>query len=260
LALIVTFFGLEAGGHSGCSTGGVNNPPDTDTLKPADNCRGAATSELNNLLQIISGTSVLLEGCGENKEDSEKYLTILRTSIERAERLAAGLAERAGGTNQKVAVPQASSSFVKPKQPSGSVRKPSIVLVDDEEMALTVVKRILSDAGFEVTTALSGFECLNAIRQRPHAYDLILLDLTMPFMDGEETFRRVLEIRADVPVILCTGFIEQDRLNRLMTGGLSGFMRKPIAPDEMIAFIRSTLASLKYSTGQVNQHSIPIAI
>jgi CheY-like chemotaxis protein len=237
----------------------VNDPLEPDSTKPAEDSVCKETSELNNLLQIISGTSALMDNSGENKAESATYLTILRTSIERAEKVAARLAERAGGTDQKVASGEA-APFMKRKEPSQPAAKPSILLVDDEQMALTVVQRILSDAGFEVTTALSGFEALTALRQRPHGYDLILLDLTMPFMDGEETFRRLREIRADVPVVLCTGFIRQEPLNRLMAGGLSGFMRKPIAPDEMIAFVRSTLATIKYSSSRVDQHAIPVAI
>jgi len=200
-----------------------------------------------------------MDNSGKNKEESESYLAILRTSVERAEKVAARLAERAGGTDQKVASGEA-VPFMRRKEPSGAAAKPSILLVDDEPMVLTVVKRILSDEGFEVTTAQSGFECLNAFRQRPHSYDLILLDLTMPLMDGGETFRRLREIRADVPAILCAGFIQQERLNQLMAGGFAGFMRKPIAPGEMIAFVRSTLASLKYSTRHVNLDAIPVAI
>jgi DNA-binding NarL/FixJ family response regulator len=76
---------------------------------------------------------------------------------------------------------------------------------------------------------------------------LVLLDLTMPFMDGEETFHRLREIRAEIPVVLCTGFIRQDRLDRLMKDGIAGFLRKPLAPDEIVDHVRSVLASLKYA-------------
>jgi CheY-like chemotaxis protein len=238
----------------------VNDPLEPDSTKPPEDSVCKETSELNNLLQIISGTSALMDNSGENKEESATYRTILRTSIERAEKVAARLAERAGGTDQKVAVSPEAAPFMRRKEPSRPAAKPLILLVDDEPMVLTVVKRILSDEGFEVTTAQSGFECLNVFRQRPHSYDLILLDLTMPLMDGGETFRRLREIRADVPAILCAGFIQQERLNQLMAGGFSGFMRKPIAPGEMIAFVRSTLESLKYSSRHVNQHAIPAAI
>src|SRR4029077_1309162 len=153
-----------------------------------------------------------------------------------AERLAAGLAVQAGGTGKR-AVTQAdlASAGTGKGQASDKPSKQLIMVVDDEQMGLTLMKHVLTNAGFEVTTAQSGFECLEQFRQRPFVYSLVLLDLTMPFMDGEETFARLKDIRANVPVLLCTGFIQQDRLDRLMSSGLAGFLRKPIAPDESVA-------------------------
>jgi two-component system, cell cycle sensor histidine kinase and response regulator CckA len=125
--------------------------------------------------------------------------------------------------------------------------KQSILVVDDEEVALNLAKRTLSNAGFQVTTAQSGFECLDLFRRRARGYDLVLLDLIMPLMDGEETFERLREICPELPVIIYTGFGQQERLNRLMEAGLAGSLRKPIAPDEMVADIRSILESVRYS-------------
>ncbi len=69
----------------------------------------------------------------------------------------------------------------------------------------------------------------------------------MPFMDGEETFHRLREIRPDVPVVLCAGFIRAERLDGLMKAGLTGYLRKPLAPDEIVSNVRSVLESVKYS-------------
>ena len=69
----------------------------------------------------------------------------------------------------------------------------------------------------------------------------------MPFMDGEETFHRLREIRADIPVVLCTGFIRREQLAHFMKDGIAGFLRKPLAPDEIVDHVRSVLASLKYA-------------
>ena len=207
-----------------------------------------AASELNNLLQIISGTSAEIENLWDDSDASEKYLAVLRASIERAETVAGQLTERAGGTEQKMLMHPELAAFMKPKSVARMpVSKPSILVVDDEEMALTLIKTLLSEAGYRVVTAQSGFECLDLFRRRPHGYQLVLLYLTMPFMDGEETFQRLREIRPDVPVVLCTGFIQQDRLERLMKAGLTGFLRKPLAPDEIVDHVRSILESLKYS-------------
>ena len=223
----------------------------------ADSLR-QGTSELNNLLQIISGTSSLIQTSGGDRENSEKYLAMLRVSIERAEKVAAQLTEQAGGTTQKAAVHPDLAGFVRPKTSANSTKtNQSILLVDDEQMALTLVQRILSEAGYDVMTAQSGFECLDLFREHPYSFHLVLLDLTMPFMDGEETFQRLRAIRADVPVVLCTGFVQQERLDRLMNAGLLGFLRKPLAPDEIVSFVRSMLQTVKYSGANLNSGSMP---
>jgi len=207
-----------------------------------------AASELNNLLQIISGTSAEMENSWEGNAGTEKYLNMLRQSIERAEAVAAQLAEEAGGAKEKMVMDPDLSAFVKPREPRKTLApKPSILVVDDEEMALTLIKQILVSANYNVTTAQSGFECLDLFRRRPFAYQLVLVDLTMPFIDGEETFRRLREIRSDIPVVLCTGFIQSERLKDLMKAGLTGYLRKPLAPDEIVNNVRSILESVKYS-------------
>jgi CheY-like chemotaxis protein len=212
-----------------------------------------ATSELNNLLQIISGTSEEIANLWEGNEGAEQYLHMLRSSIDRAGTVAAQLAQQAGGTDEKVLMHPELASFVKPKTVTEMPRpKTNVLVVDDEPMALLLIKRLLTEAGYHVVTAQSGFECLDIFRKQPHAFQLVLLDLTMPFMDGEETFQRLREIRADIPVILCTGFIRRDHLDRMMDAGIAGFLRKPLAPDEIVEHVRGVLASLKYSRTQID--------
>jgi CheY-like chemotaxis protein len=207
-----------------------------------------ATSELNNLLQIISGTSAEIGNLWEGTEGSDQYLTMLRSSIQRAESVAAQLAEQAGGTDKKVLMHPELATFMKPKTISEMPRpKPTILVVDDEGMALVLLKRLLCEAGYQVVTAQSGFEALDLFRRQPHGFQLVLLDLTMPFMDGEETFQRLREIRTDIPVVLCTGFIQRHRLDRLMSAGIAGFLRKPLAPDEIVDHVRGILAGLKFA-------------
>ncbi|PYK30063.1 MAG: hypothetical protein DME57_08115 [Verrucomicrobia bacterium] len=220
-----------------------------------------ATSELNNLLQIISGTSAEIGNLWEGTEGSDQYLSMLRSSIQRAESVAAQLAEQAGGTDKKVVMHPELASFMKPKTISEMPRvKPTILVVDDEGMALVLLKRLLSEAGYQVVTAQSGFEALDLFRRQPHGFQLVLLDLTMPFMDGEETFQRLREIRTDIPVVLCTGFIQRNRLDRLMSAGIAGFLRKPLAPDEIVDHVRQILAGLKFAQScDSTSESAPIA-
>lgn len=207
-----------------------------------------AASELNNLLQIISGTSSEIGNMWEGTEESAQYLDMLRSSIQRAESVASQLTEQAGGIDQRVIMHPELESFIKPKKTISEMppAKQTILVVDDESMALVLIKRLLGEAGYHVVTAQSGFEALDLFRRQPLAFHLVLLDLTMPFMDGEETFQRLREIRPNIPVLLCTGFIQRNRLDRLMKDGIAGFLRKPLAPDEIVEHVRNVLASLKY--------------
>lgn len=122
-----------------------------------------------------------------------------------------------------------------------------ILVVDDEPNARVLAYRVFTEAGFDVTTVQSGFECLEQFRNRPNWFDLILLDLSMPFMDGEETFRRLRALNPNVIVLLSTGFLAQaqDRIDRMVAGGLAGFIRKPHRPDELLARVQVVLENTK---------------
>ena len=206
----------------------------------------ATASELNNLLEIIAGTSSLIENVWDGNDGSEKYFNMLRASIDRAADIAAELVAHAGGSDTKVLLHPELAAFARrrkapePRQPL----KRCILAVDDEPMNLVLAKRILSPAGFEVITAQSGFECLDQYRKSPGKFDLVLLDLSMPFMDGEETFERLKNISPNVVVLLSTGFIEQERLDRMLGAGMSGFLRKPHRPAELVAHVNAVLQSV----------------
>ena len=124
-----------------------------------------------------------------------------------------------------------------------------ILVVDDDPAVRVLANRVFTEAGYEVTTVQSGFECLEQFRNAPNLFDLILLDLSMPFMAGEETFRRLRAINPNVVVLLSTGFLAQaqDRIDRMLAAGMAGFIRKPHRPDEMLARVQFTLGSVKRS-------------
>jgi two-component system cell cycle sensor histidine kinase/response regulator CckA len=132
---------------------------------------------------------------------------------------------------------------------SGRARLRRILVVDDEPAARVLANRVFSEAGFEVTTVQSGFECLERFRKQPHWFDLVLLDLSMPFMDGEETFKRLRGINPSVVVLLSTGFLgpAQERIERMLAGGLAGFIRKPHRPDELLARVHAIIEDVKLS-------------
>jgi len=220
----------------------------SDEKPESATCSSAMTSELNNLLQIISGAVSLLEDNWSGSDDPKKYFTMLHESIARAEGITAQLAGQSGGTNQKLLLHPGLAATARPKpSPPSSIGKPSILVVDDEPMAAMLMKRTLSDAGFQVVTARSGFEALDLVRKRSREISLVICDLTMPFMDGEETFERIRDINENIPVVLVTGFMEQERLNRMLSAGLAGFLRKPHGPEQLLSCVQSIFASSNLS-------------
>src|ERR1700676_3641562 len=122
----------------------------------------AATSELNNLLEIISGTSAAIENIWDGNDGSQKYFDMLRASVDRAAQVTAQLVEHAGGSDKKVLFHPELAAFAKPKNttqsaapaaPAPDKKRQSLLVVDDEPMALVLTKRVLSEAGFDVVTA-----------------------------------------------------------------------------------------------------------
>jgi len=200
--------------------------------------------ELNNLIQIISGTSSLIENIWEGSPGSEKYFEMLRASIERAEQVTAQLVAQAGGaTSKRMLPPELEQTFAEALIAGApNEHKHSILVVDDEPMALELLHSVLTDAGYDVAVAQSGFECVDLFRRGGPSYDLVLTDLSMPLMDGEETFQRLRQIAPAAKVILMAGFVDNSRLERMMSNGLSGFVGKPFAPVEILAVVTSLLS------------------
>lgn len=213
------------------------------------NHNSKVASELNNLIQIISGTSSLIENIWEGRPGSEKYFEMLRASIERAEQVTAQLVAQAGGTNRKRLLPSDLEQRFDEALIAGAPnqRKHSILVVDDEPMALELLHGVLSDAGYEVAVAQSGFESLDLFRRDTNAFDLILTDLSMPLMDGEETFERLRQMSPTVNVVLMAGFVDSGRLEKMMNNGLSGFVGKPFAPVEILAVVTSVISAADQS-------------
>ncbi len=141
------------------------------------------------------------------------------------------------------------SAAANPSAAGVSSRPRRILVVDDEPAARILAQRLFSEAGFDVVTVPSGFDCLKEFRKQPFGFDLILLDLSMPFMDGEETFRRLRTMNPAVVVLLSTGFLgqAQNRVERMLAGGMAGVIRKPHRPDELLAQVHSILERVKIS-------------
>lgn len=116
-----------------------------------------------------------------------------------------------------------------------------VLVVDDEDTVRTVTSMTLEKNGMKVITACNGREGLERYRQNPEGIALVILDLTMPEMGGEETFVRMQEVRPDVKVILTSGYSESDVMDRFRSAGLIGFLHKPYMPGDLMGMVQRAL-------------------
>ena len=103
----------------------------------------------------------------------------------------------------------------------------TVLIADDEETVCAVGKQMLDRMGFRVLTAPDGHEALEMFRKHANEIVCVLLDLTMPHMDGVDAFRAMRRLHPGVTVILCSGYNEQDATQRFAGKGLAGFIQKP---------------------------------
>ncbi len=150
-----------------------------------------------------------------------------------------------GGSLFRVLLPslplvQGSSEIQAQAVPASSSRG-TILLVDDEEPVRRVGTRMLQRNGFTVLTASDGREGVTMFQAHADTIACVLLDMTMPRLDGEAAFREIRAIRPDAKVILCSGFSEQEATTRFLGKGLAGFLSKPYTQAELLSKLPSVV-------------------
>jgi signal transduction histidine kinase/CheY-like chemotaxis protein len=117
----------------------------------------------------------------------------------------------------------------------------AILVVDDDEAVRDVLKPMLEAAGYKVLTAADGREGVEVFRQHCDEISLVILDMTMPHMDGKAAFREMRLIRSDVWVILSSGYNELDATRQFEDNGLTGFIQKPYRSATLLTKIQKGL-------------------
>ena len=116
-----------------------------------------------------------------------------------------------------------------------------ILLVDDQDVIAQMEKQMLERLGYQVTARNSSIDALEAFRAQPDKFDLVITDLTMPNMTGDNLARELIKICPDIPVILCTGFSERISKEKSESLGIKKLLMKPIALKDLSTTIREVL-------------------
>ena len=108
-----------------------------------------------------------------------------------------------------------------------------ILLIDDEPSVLATLKKILEKLNYQVTSRSSSVEALEAFRSNPGKFDLVITDMTMPVMQGDELSSELTKIRHEIPIILCTGFSDTMSDEKAKLLGIKAFLMKPVVFTEL---------------------------
>ena len=122
-------------------------------------------------------------------------------------------------------------------------KRPLILLVDDEPEVGVLTQLILCEEGYKVVTAQDGDQAIAIFEKLVPHISLVILDLIMPGMDGEDVFNRLRELDPGISVVLSSGFTNQEKLERMLARGLRGFIPKPFTQQRLLEQVRVIVAS-----------------
>lgn len=153
------------------------------------------------------------------------------------------------GTTFKVMLPSTAqpAASAAPREPSAAGWRCSgnVLVVDDEESVRNLSQHMLQSMGFTVVTAADGREAIELFGRDSHQFALVLLDMTMPHLNGAETFREMRRLRGDARAILISGYSQQTATSQFAGQGLAGFLQKPFSYADLMGVVRNALAQEK---------------
>ncbi len=147
------------------------------------------------------------------------------------------------GTTVQVYLPLIAAGAVLVEEPQGPVPTGNerILFIDDERILAEMGKTMLEPLGYTVTVRNNSLEAITTFLNQPEMFDLVITDQTMPGMTGFEMARRMLMIRPDLPIILCTGYSTLVSEEKARASGIRAFAMKPLAKRDIARLIRKVL-------------------
>lgn len=211
-------------------------PGDFIELSVADNGPGMDQAIINRIFDPFFTTKEVGQGTGMG-------LSVVHGLVEKHGGRITVESEPGKGSTFVVLLPAWKGEHVKETItvkpiPTGNER---ILFVDDEMMLVRMGKRMLEQLGYQVTSTTSSLEALEAFKSQPDKFDLVITDQSMPRMSGDELVAKLLAIKPDIPIILCTGYSSIIDEKSAAEIGVKAFLVKPLEKNEFAVTIRKVL-------------------
>ena len=216
--------------------------------------------------EVSPGSYVQLEvsdtGCGMDKETQERIFEPYFSTKEYGDGVGLGLAvvhgivkahdgqivvysEKDRGTTFKVFLPACETDAKTEEVPAETETlqggNEHLMFVDDEEGNNILVREILTKYGYTVDIFTNGVQAWQEFQKQPDTYGLIITDMAMPFMTGAELAQKIIGLRPQLPVILCTGYSEIINREKSMAMGIREYIQKPMTMNHLLRIVRQIL-------------------
>ncbi len=165
-----------------------------------------------------------------------------------------GIVKKHGGAISVVSEPEIGTSFniYFPRLETDVVEEPisddllpggteKILFIDDEPMLADMGKQLLERLGYDVVSKTESIDALALFRSQPDNFDIVITDMTMPKMTGEQLAKEIMQIRSDMPIIICTGFNKLITCEKAHELGIRGFLMKPLSIGDLAVSIQDAL-------------------
>ena len=119
----------------------------------------------------------------------------------------------------------------------------TVLVVDDEEMVRSIASQMLEKLGYNVVAAASGAEAIEIFQQDAEKFDLVILDMVMPGIDGSKVFDTIKELDSSIKCILSSGYSRDSQANAIMKRGCDAFIQKPFRLQDLSLLITSLIGS-----------------
>ncbi|MBW2181559.1 MAG: PAS domain S-box protein [Deltaproteobacteria bacterium] len=143
--------------------------------------------------------------------------------------------EKGVGSTFNIYLPVTDKKVIEDIKPKDRIEKgtQTILFIDDEQRVMEAGKDMLEFLGYQVITAASGKEAIEAYRKKNKMIDLVVLDMILPEMDGSEIYGKLKDINSNVKVLLSSGFTQNEQAIKILDKGCNGFIQKPFTLEQL---------------------------
>jgi nitrogen-specific signal transduction histidine kinase/ActR/RegA family two-component response regulator len=225
----------EPGSHDGLTAGRYI------LLQVSDTGHGMEHSILQRIFDPFFTTKEKQHGTGMG-------LSVVHGIVKQHKGLIDVQSEPGAGSSFRVFLPAHTSGSELIDLPEAKVfigNNETILLVDDEKAILNLLKQLLEDLNYKVVTCEDSLEAVEIFKERPNTFDLVITDQIMPNLTGDLLAKQLLQIRSDLPIILCTGFSESLDEEKSRQIGIHSVIMKPVLKSSLSGSIRQALTREK---------------